>query len=57
MFRNMKIGLRLALGFSVVLILMIIIIVISSMQSNTIQKNLTRIVKVNNVRVELALLP
>ncbi|MBI2353432.1 MAG: methyl-accepting chemotaxis protein [Deltaproteobacteria bacterium] len=52
MLKNMKIGKRLGLGFGVVLALMVVLIWIAIANMQKIQKNLDRIVKVNNVRVE-----
>jgi methyl-accepting chemotaxis protein len=54
MFNNMKIGLRLALGFCLVIGFMIAIIVVSINQMTESRYMLDRIVKVNNVRVQLA---
>ena len=54
MFNNMKIGLRLALGFCLVIGFMIAIIIVSLNQMADSRYMLDRIVKVNNVRVQLA---
>jgi methyl-accepting chemotaxis protein len=54
MFRNMKVGLRLALGFTVVLVLMIAIIGVSLRSAQENHDQLERIVKINNVRIHLA---
>ncbi|MCJ7523642.1 MAG: response regulator [Candidatus Aminicenantes bacterium] len=54
MFRNMKIGLRLALGFSVVLVLMAAIIVVSLRQAQVNHDKFEYIIKINNVRWQLA---
>jgi methyl-accepting chemotaxis protein len=50
---NMKIGKRLGLGFGVVLVLMVALIWIAISNMQKIQDKLERIVKVNNVRIEL----
>jgi methyl-accepting chemotaxis protein len=54
MFNNMKIGVRFGLGFCVVIGFMIAIIVVSLNQMATSHYDLERIIKVNNVRVQLA---
>jgi methyl-accepting chemotaxis protein len=54
MFNNMKIGLRLALGFCLVICFIIAIIVVSVNQMAVSHAKIDRIVKVNNVRVQLA---
>lgn len=54
MFKNMKIGLRLALGFGLVICFIIAIIVVSVNQMAVSHTKIDRIVKVNNVRVQLA---
>lgn len=54
MFANMKIGKRLALGFGLLLVIIIALIWQGVHSMNGIQQNLERIVKVNNVRTELA---
>lgn len=54
MFKNMKIGLRMGLGFSLVLVFMIVIILVSLSEMEASHDKLERIVKVNNVRLQLA---
>lgn len=54
MFRNMRIWLRLVLSFSLILSFMIVIIMVSISKQNDINDKLTRIVDVNNVRIQLA---
>jgi Methyl-accepting chemotaxis protein len=54
MFNSMKIGLRLALGFGLLIGFMIAIMVVSINQMTDSRYMLDRIVKVNNVRVQLA---
>lgn len=54
MFKNMKIGLRMGLGFSLVLVFMIALIVAGLNGTEKINAKLDRIVKVNNVRAQLA---
>jgi len=54
MFKNMKIGLRLALSYSLILVFMIVIILVSFNQIKVSQSILGRIIKVNNVRLQLA---
>ena len=54
MFKNMKIGMRLGLGFGLVFILMIVMIFMGIQKMGEIQYKLDRIVKVNNLRVNLA---
>jgi methyl-accepting chemotaxis protein len=54
MFKNMKIGLRMGLGFSLVLVFMIAIIVISLNAMENSRDKLERIVKVNNARLHMA---
>ena len=54
MFKNMKIGWRMGLGFSLVLVFMIVIILVSLNEMEDSRDNLDRIVKVNNVRLSLA---
>ena len=54
MFRNMKVGLRLTLGFLLMLAFMIAIIVISMLQAQVSHEQLQNIVKINNVREHLA---
>ncbi|MDD2733330.1 MAG: methyl-accepting chemotaxis protein [Desulfuromonadaceae bacterium] len=50
---NMKIGKRMALGFGLVLVIMCVLIWEGISSMSGIQQNLDRIVKVNNVRLEL----
>src|SRR4030043_578342 len=54
MFKNMKIGWRMGLGFSLVLVFMIVIILVSLNEMEDSRDNLDRIVKVNNARIQLA---
>jgi methyl-accepting chemotaxis protein len=54
MFKNLKIGLRLALGFSLIIVLMVLLIIVGILQMNTDRDTLNRIVKENNVRISLA---
>jgi methyl-accepting chemotaxis protein len=54
MFKNMKIGIRMGLGFIFVLALMVAIVLIGLNGMTNIEKKLDRIVKVNNVRAQLA---
>jgi len=54
MFRNMKIWLRFVLSFSLILAFMITIIVVGLNQMKKSHEKLTRIVKTNNVRIQLA---
>jgi len=54
MFKNMKIGTRLGLGFAIVLILMMALIMVAVNRLGNIYADLDRIVKVNNVRDGLA---
>jgi methyl-accepting chemotaxis protein len=54
MFNNIKIGLRLAIGFCIVIVFMIAIIVVSLNQMAESHNMLDRIVNVNNVRVQMA---
>ncbi len=54
MFKNMKIGLRMGLGFAVILALMAALIVVGLNQMEVTHEKLERIVKVNNVRIHLA---
>lgn len=51
MLKNMKVGLRMALGFAVVLVLMVVLIVVSINTMAGINANLEKIVKLNNVRL------
>ena len=50
----MKIGARLALGFSIMLVIILILIVFGLNTQKRIQSNLTNIVMDENVRIELA---
>jgi len=54
MFKNTKIGLRLALGFSLVIVFMMVLIIICMRQMKVDRDNLEHIVKEINVRVRLA---
>ncbi len=54
MFKNMKIGLRLGLSVSLILVFMIAIILVSLNQITVSHDKLTRIVKINNVRIQMA---
>ena len=54
MFANMKIGKRMTLGFGVLLVFMAVLIWEGVSGMAGIQKNLDRIVKVNNVRIDLS---
>ena len=54
MFRNMKIGLRMGLGFAVLLAIMVVLIGVSLHQMTVSHDKLRRIVEINNVRVNLA---
>ena len=54
MFKNMKIGWRMGLGFGLVLVFMIVIILVSLNEMEDSRDNLDRIVKVNNARIQLA---
>jgi len=54
MFKNMKIGLRLALSYSLILVFMIVIILVSLNQIKVSQSMFERIIKVNNARLQLA---
>ena len=53
MFANMKIGKRMALGFGLLLVIMVALIWEGVSGMSGIQANLERIVKVNNVRLDL----
>jgi methyl-accepting chemotaxis protein len=53
MFANMKIGKRMALGFGLLLVIMVVLIWEGVSGMNAIEKKLDRIVKVNNVRIDL----
>ncbi|MBI5485621.1 MAG: methyl-accepting chemotaxis protein, partial [Deltaproteobacteria bacterium] len=52
-FNNMKIGKRMGLGFGLLLLIMLVLVWEGYSGMSGIQKNLTRIVTVNNVRVDL----
>lgn len=52
MFANMKIGKRMTLGFGVLLVIMAVLIWEGLSGMAAIEKNMERIVKVNNVRIE-----
>ncbi|MDD5286182.1 MAG: methyl-accepting chemotaxis protein [Desulfuromonadaceae bacterium] len=52
-FNNMKIGKRMTLGFGLLLVIMVALIWEGNSGMSDINKNLTRIVTVNNVRVDL----
>ena len=54
MFKNMKIGLRLALSFGLILVFMVVIILVSLNQIKVSRTMLDRIIKTNNVRLQLA---
>ena len=54
MFKNMKIGMRLALSFSLLIILMIVIVVTGLTTIHKVNKELETIVTVENVRIQLA---
>jgi methyl-accepting chemotaxis protein len=54
MFKYMKIGFRLGLSFSIILVFMMIIILVSLNQIKVSQTMLDRIIKTNNVRLQLA---
>jgi len=54
MLKNMKIGLRLGLSFSFILVFMIAIILVSLNQIKVSQTMFDRIIKINNVRLQLA---
>jgi methyl-accepting chemotaxis protein len=54
MFKNMKIGLRLAFSFSLILVFMIAIILVSINQIKVTQAMFDRIMKINIVRLQLA---
>ena len=53
MLANMKIGKRMTLGFGLLLVFMVVLIWEGVTGMSAIQKNLERIVKVNNVRIDL----
>lgn len=54
MLNNIRVGMRLGLGFGIILIFLIGIIVVSLNSMEFTREDLERIVKVNNVRVEMA---
>lgn len=54
MLKNMKIGLRLGLSFSFILVFIIAIILVSLNQIKVSQTLFDRIIKINNVRLQLA---
>ena len=54
MFKNLKIGLRLGLSFSFILVFMIVIILVSLNQIKVSRTMFDRIIKTNNVRLQLA---
>jgi methyl-accepting chemotaxis protein len=54
MFKNMKIGWRMGLGFGLVLVFMIVLIVVSLNQMEVSDDKLERIVKINNARLQVA---
>jgi methyl-accepting chemotaxis protein len=54
MFKNIKIGLRLALSFSFIFVFMIVIIMVSLNQIKVSRTMFDRIIKINNVRLQLA---
>jgi len=54
MFKNLKMGTRLGLGFGVLLVIMLVMISIGIFKLGEVQQKLDRIVKVNNVRVDIA---
>ena len=51
-FRNLKVGMRLGIGFGAVAVLMILLLFIGINSMGKIQENLERIVKINNARME-----
>jgi methyl-accepting chemotaxis protein len=53
MFKNMKIGQRMAMGFGLLLVVMLVLIWQGVQGMAGIQANLQRIVSVNNVRTDL----
>ena len=53
MFRNIKVGSRLGLGFGLMLVFMVAIIAVSLHQERTGYEKLNRIVKINNARLRL----
>ncbi len=52
MFKNLKVGMRLGLGFGAVTLLMIVLLFIGTYSMGRIQDHLERIVKINNTRME-----
>lgn len=54
MFRNIKIGLRLALSYGIILAFIIVIIIVSLNQMRVFQDSFSRILRVNNTRLQLA---
>jgi methyl-accepting chemotaxis protein len=54
MFKNIKIGLRLALSYSLILAFMIVIILVSLNQIKVTHEMYDRVIKVNNIRLQLA---
>ncbi len=54
MFKNIKIGVRLALSFTLILAFMIVIIIVSLNQIKVSQTLFDRVIRVNNVRLQLA---
>jgi PAS domain S-box-containing protein len=54
MFRNLKIWIQFVISFSIILVFMITIIMIGINQQQVGREKLTQIVKVNNVRIQLA---
>jgi methyl-accepting chemotaxis protein len=54
MFKNLKIGMRLGLGFGVVLFLTVIILILGVYKMGQIDDKLNRIVNVNNIKMENA---
>ena len=52
MFKNLKVGMRLGLGFGAVTVLMMALIFIGIDSMGHIQDHLERIVKINNTRME-----
>jgi methyl-accepting chemotaxis protein len=54
MLKNMKIGLRLALSFGLILVFMVVIILVSLNQIKVSRTMFDRIIKTNNVRLQLA---
>jgi len=54
MFKNMKIGVRLALSFGIMLILIIVLITVGINSITKLHRNLNKIVNIENARTELA---